>query len=219
MDPNLTAATIGANQIQAPSSSLGASQGPELANAYRSSFQLPASSSAVSAQANVSQAAVAAAKAAAAAEAAKRQADLSDPSKYRQVPSKDGGFNYFDPNGNQVDIATLTQRTGTKPQDWIKGSEDPTDIQYQQDYQNLQKFTNAVLTRDKATVDKFLNNDPNLKQYTQGKGGIHNLINQFQQTYQRYYVPRSQDPQAWGRVPGGPVVSAGQSGNSNNSVL
>lgn len=203
MDPALLAATQGANQIQAPASNLGASQGPELANLYRSSFQLPQSQGAVGAQANVAQQQVDAAKAAQAL-AEQKQKDLADPSKYRQVASKDGGYNYFDPDGNQIDIATLTQRTGTKPADWLKDSQDPTDIQYLQDQGNLNKFVNAVLGKDKKTVDQFTYADPALKKFVSGKGGVHNLIQQFQQTYKRYYTSD------WGALPGNPVVNAPQ---------
>lgn len=215
MSPELLAATQGANQIQAPASNLGASQGPELAALYQSSFQLPQSQGAVSAQANVAAEQVAAAKKAAA-EAEQRQKDLSDPSKYRQVQNKNGGYDFYDPNGNQVDIATLSAKTGTKPADWLKDSQDPTDVQYKNDYSNLQKFMDAVTSKDKKTVDAFTSTDSNLKKYTQSKGGLHNLMQDFYNSYQRYYVPRSQDPQAWGRIPGSPLVPTSQGSSSTD---
>lgn len=213
MDPNLLKAVKSAAAIKAPKSSLGASQGKELAALYQSSFQLPQATGAVSAAANIAQQQVAASKRAAA-EAKQREQDLADPSKYRVVQKEDGGYDFFAPDGSQVDIATLTQRTGTKPEYWLKDSQNPIDIQYIQDKKNLEKFMNALITKDQKTIQDFTNNDEKLKSYTADQGGVHNLLQQFEQTYQRYYVPRSVSPQAWGVNPGAPVVPAAQSGSS-----
>lgn len=222
MSPELLAATQGANQIQAPVSNLGASQGAELANMYQSSFQLPQSQGAVGAQANIAAEQVAAAKKAAA-EAEQRQQDLANPDKYRKVPSKDGGYDFFAPDGSQIDIATLTQKTGTKADYWLKDSQDPTDIQYLEDSKNLQNFVNAALTKDKNTYQGYIDsakaNGIDLNPYIKNKGGVHNLIQKFQQTYQRYYVPQSKDPQAWGRVPGNPVVPASQGSSTTPTPI
>lgn len=220
MDPALLAATQGAQNIQSPVSSLGASQGPELAALYQSSFQLPQATQAVGAQGNIAQQQVEESKrqaAAAQAAAKQKQADLSDPNKYRTKPSKDGGYDFFDPDGNQIDIATLTQRTGTKAADWLKDSQDPTDIQYLEDSKNLNDFMNAVVSKDNNKIKTFTNNnDPKnpLTQYTNGKGGIHKLLEQFHQAYKRYYTSD------WGALPGGAVVPAAQdTGSPNNAGL
>jgi hypothetical protein len=152
------------------------------------------------------QRAAAAAAARAAALAKQKAEDLSDPKKYRQVKKADGGFDWFDPEGNQVDIATLTQRTQTKPADWLSDSENPVDIQYLEDNKNLNDYIKAKLSKNQKKIQAYEEAQPDLAQY-QGQGGAHDLISRFQKTYERYYVPRTANPNAWGTNPGNnPVV-------------
>lgn len=137
---------------------------------------------------------------------------LTDPNAYKKVRKQDGGFDFFDPQGNQVDIATVADRTGTKAGDWVSDSENPIDIQYNNDYKNLQGFMDAVLSKDQAKIDQFTSTDPNLQQYISGRGGIDRLMQEFKKAYQRYYTPRSVDQQAWGQAPSRVVVPTPQSG-------
>src|SRR5690606_16942951 len=58
------------------------------------------------------------------------------------------------------------------------------------------------------TIKQFQQNDPRLAQIQSPE----ELINYFKQAYQRYYVPRSVDPNAWGQRPGGPMFSRPSSG-------
>lgn len=163
------------------------------------------------------------------AEAAQRKADLearaqklqdmTDPGKYQKVKKEDGGFDFIDPEGNQVDIATLSQRTGTKALDWIKDSENPIDIQYLNDYSNLQDFMSAVLSKDKKKIDSFTSTDKNLQRYTKGRGGVDQLLRDFKKSYQRYYTPRSVNAQAWGKAPSRVVVPTAQPGKSKGYGL
>ncbi len=209
----LKEAIVGAQGIQAPTSTLGASNAPEIAAMYQSSFQLPQSSGAAGAAANISGDIAAeqrAAAARAAAAAAKKADDMKDPNKYRRVKKDDGGYDFFDPDGNQVDIATLTERTQTSATDWIKDSENPIDIQYQEDFNNLQDYMRAVAGGDKEKAEAYQKSSPELQQFND-RGGLDRLMKQFKQSYQRYYVPRSTDAQAWGASPGGPTVPATQS--------
>lgn len=206
MDPQLRAATLGAPSIQAPASPLGASNAPELAQLYGSSFQLPLASAGAQAAGNI------AAQQVKEAEQAKQHKDLlGNIQNYKIVQKQDGGYDFFDPDGQQVDIATLAQRTGVKPQDVLKDSQNPIDIQFRNDYSNLQDYINAVLSKDTKKVDAYQQADQQLKQYTD-KGGVDRLIKEFQLAYQRYYVPRTQNPQAWGyNVPQNPIVPTAQS--------
>jgi hypothetical protein len=210
---DLKAAVLGAQNLGAPAGNpLGASNYGEISGLNKSSFQLPLATGAVSAGGQIAADQVAAAKAAAAhaeALAKKKAEDASDPSKYRQVQKDDGGYDYFDPDGNQVDIATLSKRTNTKPKDWLKDSQNPIDIQYLEDNNNMNDYIKAKLSGDKKKIQKYEDARPELKKY-QGKGGAHQLITDFQNHYQRYYVPRSQDPNAWGARPADwPVVPVG----------
>lgn len=211
-------ATLGAANISAPVSTLGASNAPELASLYQSTFQLPQSNGAVAAGAQISGDIVAEQKAAAAAAraaAAKREANMSDINKYKIVRKDDGGYDFFDADGNQVDIATLTKRTGVKASDIVKDSENPVDIQYVNDYNNLQDYISAKLSNDKKKTAAYEASKPELAKY-QGKGGAHQLINDFQNYYQRYYVPRDVNPSAWGTSPGDTpfVPTGGDAGES-----
>lgn len=202
----LKAATLGAQAIQTPGSTLGASNAPEIAAMYQSSFQLPQSQAATVGAAGVAgdimeqRRAAAAAAARAAAEAKAKEEDLADPKKYRRVKKSDGGYDFFAPDGSQVDIATLTQRTQTKARDWVDDSENPIDIQYLEESKNLNDYIKAKLTKNEKVYQAYEEANPELKQY-QDKGGVDRLINQFKQRYERYYVPRSVNPNAWGTRP------------------
>lgn len=203
----LKAATLGAQAIQSPTSTLGASNAPELAALYQSTFQLPQSTGAANSAGNVAgdieeekrRAAAAAKKAAE--EAAQKAADLADPKKYRVVKKDDGGYDFFAPDGSQVDIATLAQRTQTKPSEWISDSENPIDVQYLEESANLNKYINAKLSKNKKVYEAYEEANPELKKF-QGKGGVDQLIKLFKKRYERYYVPRSVNPNAWGTRPG-----------------
>ncbi len=199
----LKAATLGANAISAPTSTLGASNAPEIASLYQSSFQLPQSAGAAGAAAGIAGDIAAqqrAAAARAAAMAKQKTDDLSDPKKYRAVKKQDGGYDFFDPDGKQVDIATLTSRTQTKPADWVGDSDNPIDIQYLEESKNLNKYIRAKLSGNQKAYSAFEEANPELKKY-QGKGGVDKLVNTFKQSYERYYVPRSVNPNAWGTRP------------------
>ncbi len=210
-DPKLVKATTGA-----PANTLKASNYKEISNMGAIDRVLPTSSGLANASVNEAQEQVAAAKRAAAL-ARQRQEDMSDPRKYRRVPKKDGGFDFFDPEGNQVDIATLTERTQTKPIDWIKDSQNPIDIQYLEDSNNLEDYIKAKLSKNTQKITQYEANTA-LGNY-QGKGGADQLINDFKKHYERYYVPRTQNPNAWGSVPSDqPFVPAPQSDNSGYGI-
>lgn len=207
MDPQLKAAVLGADAIQAPSSSLGADAGAQLAALYQSSFRLPQSSGAVAAGAQIASDKVDEQKRAAAA-AKQKERDMADPENYRRVKKDDGGYDFFAPDGSQIDIATLTERTGTRPTDWIDDSENPIDIQYREDSKNLEDYINAVLTRDNKKLEAYRKSRPELSQYDD-RGGVDRLINDFKQSYQRYYQPKQ-----WGAAPGRAVVPTATTGSS-----
>lgn len=211
MDQSLRDAVLSAQNIQAPASTLGADSAPEIAKLYGINFQQPQAKIAAGALAQGAQTDVTAQENAAKI-AAQKKADEANFQAYKIVKKEDGGYDFFDPNGKQVDIATLTQRTGVKATDVLKDSENPIDIQYVNDYQNLQSFIQAVLSGDKKKKDAFVSAQPALKKYND-KGGVNRLIDEFKKSYQRYYTPRTVNPSAWGAsVPNQPVVPAGLSG-------
>lgn len=203
----LKAATLGAQQIQSPASPLGASSAPELALLHQSGFQLPQSNAATGAQAYNTNVTVANQKQAAQAHVealkarAKEIADATDPKNYTVKRKEDGGFDFFDPKGQQIDIATYTSKTGQKASDVLKDSENPIDIQYVADKKNLEDLINAIVNKDSAKLDSY-------KQLAEAEGisdltkmKPQEVIDQFKKHYERYYVPRTQDPAAWGKTP------------------
>jgi hypothetical protein len=210
----LKAAVLGANQLQAPQDNpLGAFNAPEIANFNRSAFQLPQSqeaSQAMGFQDNVTlenQAAAAAAAKRAAELKIQKEQDLTDKDKYRRIRKADGGYDFVDPEGKQIDIATLSKRTNTKPEYWVSDSENPIDIQYIGQKKHLDTYLQAKLGGDQKTVDAYEASDPTLKDY-QGKGGPHKLIQDFYSHFRRYY-----EPARWGD-PNGDNVFSGSDPNS-----
>lgn len=201
-----------------PSNPLGASNAPEIAKLYAASYGLQDAKGLASAKVSQAQDEKDAADAAAKL-AAQKEADMSNFKAYKIVKKGDGGYDFYDPNGQQVDIATLAQRTGVKPSDVLADSENPIDVQYVNDYKNLQGFIQAVLSGDTKTKDAYVKAKPELKKFN-NKNGINDLIMQFRRSYQRYYTPRSVDPNAWGaRVPGSPVIPTSQNGSSYGGSL
>lgn len=140
----------------------------------------------------------------AAEEAAKRQAILDDPNSYRAIRKEDGGFDFFDPRGKQIDIATYAQKTNQRPADILKTSDNPIDQQYLQDYSYLTDYVSALQNGDKDTVEAMRSKDSRFAQYD-NTGGIDKLIQDFKNYYKRYYTTREQDKQAWGQRPGGMI--------------
>lgn len=210
MDPNLKAAVLGTGDVQAPASTLGASNYAAISGLNHIDYALPQSNLATNAAVNISQQQDKAAKEATALAAQKAQ-DMLDPKRYRVVPGKDGGFNFYAPDGTQVDIATLTQRTGTKPSDWLTGSENPIDTQYLADTKNLTGLIHAVQSKDTSALARYSKGftDNGLPDATKMK--VQDILDQYKSYYQRFYVPRSQDQQAWGVAPkSSPFVPAPQ---------
>lgn len=171
-------AVMGAQNIQAPASTLGASSAPELANMYRSSFQLPLSNAGTQAQAANTKVTVANQEA-----TRKAKEDLSDPDKYQKIKKADGGFEFIAPDGTKISAYDYANILGKKPADVLKDSENPIDIGYQQDYKNLQDYMNAWVNGDKEAVSAFQNENPSLKKIKDVK----ELVDYFKTAYPTVY--------------------------------
>lgn len=210
--PDLSKAVLGGLNRSAPASSYS-----DIGNLMASSFQLGEAKPAAGASAVIAQQTVDEQKRAAA-EAKARQAAVEeaknaihDPKRYEKVLKDDGGYDFYftDPSGKrqQVDIATLAKNTNTRAVDWLKDSQNPVDIQYLNDYQNLNDFMNAVASKNKDKVDEFTQRAKaegvDLSPFTTNTGGLDQLIKKFQQNYQRYYTPN------WGAANGSPIIPTG----------
>jgi hypothetical protein len=183
MDPALRAAVLGAQNIAAPASPNAAWASPEIAQAAASSFQLPQSMAGANAIGQQAEVDVKAQEEAAAFEE-KRKAAMLDPNKYQKLPKEDGGYAFLDPQGNEISAHDYSRVTGQSLDSVLADSENPIDIGFQEDYNNLRDFLSAVQNNDKETVDAIMAENPELNNY---KDDIPALIKQFQNHYPTVY--------------------------------
>lgn len=128
----LNAAQAGSAAITDPSNPLGASQNAVLQPIHDITYNHLQTGAAANAAINQAQIDVAAQKAAAAAQ--------NDPNKYTRVQAPDGGWNFYGPDGKPVSAADFA-RVKQVPVDKVLGdSQNPIDIAFQQDYQQLQNY-------------------------------------------------------------------------------
>lgn len=75
-----------------------------------------------------------------------RDQERLDSSKYNIQNTKDG-VKILDPLGNQVSVGEYASLTGANPADALKGSTNPQDQQFVQDYNNYEQFLNAAMQK------------------------------------------------------------------------
>lgn len=143
--PQLKDAVLGAQSIQSPASPLGSF--PELAQMYQSTFQLPQSSGATGVLAqNTNDVVDEQKRQAAAAEAARAAAASSGSRKggqgYTIQARKDGGFGYYDADGNEVSASDYADATGKDLSTVLKNSKNPIDKAFLQDYKQVNEYIN-----------------------------------------------------------------------------
>lgn len=147
----LKSAVLGATQQGSPDSPLGSF--PELAKLYSSSFQLPLAQAGTAVQSNNTALTVKAQQDAAKLKQQQQQ-DMLDPAKYKQIPAADGGYNFVAPNGQTISAYDYAKITGKDLGSILKGSENPIDTGFQQDYKNLQDYiNNKVNSRNDPNSD------------------------------------------------------------------
>lgn len=150
---------------------------PELEKFYNSTFQAPfsdAASSALSTNTDINVA------------NAKRAASAGGRGKPQRVRKEDGGFAFFDENGNEISAKQFAELTGNTTTDILSDSENPIDIQYLNDYKNLQDFMNAATTGDRDTLDAYYQQNNNLRSLSPA-----DVIKQFRQAYPTVYGTRN----------------------------
>lgn len=82
--------------------------------------------------------------------------DKLDPSKYRaEKDREDGGFSFYDPDGNQIGIDRFSAVTGVDPAKILAQSDNPFDLQYVNDYTNTKKIVTAIQNGDVDTLNDF----------------------------------------------------------------
>lgn len=170
---------VDTNAIQTPTSPLG--NFPELANMYRSNFQIIPSQAQASSQAQADQTTV-----------ANQKAASSSSSNYQQIARSDGGFGFYDPQGNEISASQYAAATGKAPTDVLKNSTNPIDIGYQKDFKDLQDYINLKLqsSKDTAAAQKAKAIEQDVQKTTKiniAKMTPAQLISTFQSAYPTIY--------------------------------
>jgi hypothetical protein len=141
----LRQAVLGAQNFQAPPSSLGASQAPELAQLYATDFQLPGSTAATGALAQGTADLVKAQQAAASSGGGGGRTAKGDGGKYTVYSKKDGGFGFKGPDGQEISASDYASATGKSLDSVLKNSRNPVDRAFLQDYKQLNAYINNKL--------------------------------------------------------------------------
>lgn len=82
--------------------------------------------------------------------------DKLDPNKYRaEKDREDGGYSFYDPEGNQIGIDRFSAVTGLDPAKILANSDNPFDLQYVNDYQNTRDLVTAIQNGDVDTINAF----------------------------------------------------------------
>lgn len=154
------AAISGASNIQAPTSD------PVLAKFYESTFQLPQSEQGAGALANDASTQVANAEIGRAnkldelkAELQKLQ-DRGDPNKFVRQKKEDGGFDFFDPEGNPITASEYARAKSIPTSKAVEGSDNLLDQQYQNDYDKLKDLSFLMQSEDYEGIEKFYEDNP-----------------------------------------------------------
>lgn len=213
------ASTIqGIDSIGAPSSNpMGAAYSGLYQNLLKSSFQMPLAGAAASGMnadqsikvANAEAAAeeARAARVAALKEKQQKLKDALEGKNYQVVKKDDGGFDYYDPLGQKINLMQYSRATGKNAADVLKDSQNSLDRQFVADYNNLQDLTNAYLNKDWKKVDKVgqtlgMKNPGDLRKLLEtNQVKPEDLFKQFVQYYPNVYT--MQPGGETGRVRGG----------------
>lgn len=82
----------------------------------------------------------------------KTRMDEVDPKNFKMEPADDGGYNFYDGAGKQIDIGTFARATGARPNELLKDSQNPNDQKFVRDFEIVQTIANAMVNGDKDTI-------------------------------------------------------------------
>lgn len=80
---------------------------------------------------------------------------MNDPSKYQKVRKEDGGFDFYDPFGRQINAHTFALKTGKRHADILKDSENDLDKQFIQHWEQVEELAKVRIRRDDAAEQKL----------------------------------------------------------------
>lgn len=108
---------------------------------------------------------------------------MLDPGNYKQVENGKGGYDFVDPNGKKITVDTYAKITGKNRADLLSDSQDPEDVAFVNDYKNLQDVLEATVNKDKAKLEEYYKNQPDLRNMKP-----QDLINRFKSYYGGYFT-------------------------------
>lgn len=112
---------------------------------------------------------------------------MFDPNEYKKVLKEDGGFDYFAPDGTQINLRKYSLATGKQPRDILKDSDNNLDRQYLRDHEDLQKTLEAISSKDGAYFEKLKKDYPDRYDAIKGMTPA-DLVNRFRQAYPNVYA-------------------------------
>lgn len=179
-------------QTAPPSSAI-----PELSRSMTSAFRLPGTDQAATGlgvqAGNIAEDEERKAAAARAARESEIKAEISkeqdrvDPSKFYGQKRDDGGFDFFAPDGKKITALDYAKVTGKRLDDVLSDSENPLDIQFVEDYQQMRKIMSAYANGDEEVLGELKNNDPELYKNIQNAGTPDELMRRFMDYYPDYF--------------------------------
>lgn len=232
-------ALLGASGVTAPGDSPNATPAvqPQIANLqrmYSGQFQAGAAQKAIGAVGGASNAQAnqedAAAKMALQEEQDKADAlaqqkkDLLDPTKYRQEISADGGYDFFDPQGNPIDVKQYSGATGKHITDVLKKSQNPSDQEFVNQYKNVEQLGQIFQSGSKDELNKYLKKNPDvqadydlLKKHLGKTPTYGDIVATFRQSQPKFFnsqQPIQQQPTTYGGKTFNDITGGG-----GNSIL
>ena len=89
----------------------------------------------------------------------------SDPKNYQRILNDAGGYTFVDGEGKPISVNDYARATNTTIANALKGSADPSDIDFTNDYEDTMKLGSIMATGNKKELDKFYEDRPGLKQF------------------------------------------------------
>lgn len=125
---------------------------------------------------------------------AKAKEDMQDPSKYREELDEKGGYQFFDPAGNKIDVKQYSAVTGKHITDILKKSQNPEDQEFVRNYNNVEKIGQILQAGSKDDRDKFFKDNPDaqtdydlLKKKLKREPTFGDIVGTFRKGYPQYF--------------------------------
>lgn len=93
-----------------------------------------------------------------------------NPKNYQRILNDAGGYTYVDGEGKPISVNEYARANNISIPEALKGSADPSDIDFTKDYEDTMKLGQIVATGNKKELDKFYEDRPGLKAYMNDNG-------------------------------------------------